>query len=143
MITYEIEGTPRPQGSKRHLGNGVMIESSRHVREWRALARMKAVEAMQGRERFAKPHAVRLRVTFGFGRPKKHFKKGVLRPDAPTFHVTRPDADKLLRALLDSMSEVVFEDDSQAADIKVKKVYSKGAVTSVTVVKVTNEDSEG
>ena len=136
MIIYEIEGTPRPQGSKRHIGNGVMVESSKHVKEWRAWARMKATQAMQGREKIAKPHAVRLRVTFGFDRPQKHLKKGELRPDAPTFHVGRPDADKLLRALMDSMSEVVFEDDSQVADIRVEKVYSKGAVTAVTVEKV-------
>ncbi len=133
MITYEIEGIPRPQGSKRHVGNGVMVESSKHVKEWRAWARLKASVAMRDRERIAKPNAVRLRVTFGFDRPKKHLKKGVV---PPVFHTSRPDTDKLLRALLDSMSEVVFEDDSQVADIRVEKVYSKGAVTVVTVEKV-------
>ena len=126
MIIYEIEGTPRPQGSKRHIGNGVMVESSKHVKEWRAWARLKATQAMQGSQRLQQT----------FDRPQKHLKKGELRPDAPTFHVGRPDADKLLRALMDSMSEVVFEDDSQVADIRVEKVYSKGAVTAVTVEKV-------
>lgn len=137
MITYTIEGTPRPQGSKRHVGNGVMIESSRHVKEWRAFARLKAVEAMREKERIDRPHAVRIRVAFCFDRPKKHLRKGAVRIDAPEYHTARPDSDKLLRALLDSMSEVVFEDDSQVAVIRVEKVYSRTAETLVTIERIT------
>lgn len=136
MIRYSIEGTPRPQGSKRHVGGGIMIESSKYVKEWRAFARMKAVDAMRESERIAKPSAVKLTVLFGFDRPKTHIKKGVCRIDAPVYHTARPDSDKLLRALLDSMSEIVFEDDSQVAVIVVEKVFAKGAVTHVTVERV-------
>lgn len=34
-LTVIAYGTPGPQGSKRHLGNGVMIESSKKVKPWR------------------------------------------------------------------------------------------------------------
>lgn len=137
MITYTIEGTPRPQGSKRHVGNGVLIESSKHVKEWRAFARMKAVEAMRGSQRIDRPHVVRIRVAFCFDRPKKHLLKGTVRVDAPVYHTSRPDSDKLLRALLDSMTEVVFEDDSQVAVLRVEKVYSRAAETLVTIERIT------
>lgn len=137
MIHYVIEGTPRPQGSKRHVGGGVMIESSKHVKEWRAFARLKAVEAMQGKELIARPSCVQLSVSFVFARPKKHYTpKGLLRQDAPCNHTSRPDADKLLRALFDSMSEVVFEDDSQVARVEVFKSYAEGTFTEVRVQKV-------
>lgn len=133
MITYEIEGTPRPQGSKRNVGNGIMVEASKYLKEWRAFARLKAVEAMRNHQMIQKPRPVNLVVVFGFDRPQKHFKRGVLRDDAPTFHTSRPDTDKLLRALFDSMSEVVFKDDSQVCGLVVSKIYQKGAVTRVTV----------
>ncbi len=134
MISYIIEGIPRPQGSKRHVGRGVMVESSKHVKEWRAFARLKAVLAMEEQELIAKPKAVMLSVVFCFDRPKKHFTSKGLRPDAPKNHTSKPDSYKVLRALLDSMSGVVFEDDSQVADVHFEKLYGKVASTEVKVV---------
>lgn len=135
MITYEIEGVPRPQGSKRHVGGGVMVEASKHVANWRAYAKLKARQSMfaKDQKRIDKPTPIRVAVSFRFDRPQKHFTSKGLRPDAPTSHTNTPDADKLLRALLDSMSGIVFEDDSQVSEITVEKVYAKGAVTIVTV----------
>ena len=34
-LTVIVYGTPAPQGSKRHVGHGVMVESSRRVKPWR------------------------------------------------------------------------------------------------------------
>jgi crossover junction endodeoxyribonuclease RusA len=133
MIEYQIEGTPRPQGSKRHVGGGIMVESSKHVKNWRAFAKLKATIAMQGHERINKPNAVRLVIAFGFDRPQKHSTSKGLRVNAPLYHTSAPDTDKLLRALLDSMTGVVFEDDSQVAVIDVRKYYLKAAQTSVRV----------
>jgi crossover junction endodeoxyribonuclease RusA len=133
MIEYQIEGTPRPQGSKRHVGGGIMVESSKHVKNWRAFAKLKATIAMQGHERIDKPNAVRLVIAFGFDRPQKHSTSKGLRANAPIYHTSAPDTDKLLRALLDSMTGVVFEDDSQVAIIEVRKYYLKAAQTSVHV----------
>lgn len=133
MIEFTIEGTPRPQGSKRNVGGGIMVESSKHVKEWRAFARMKAVEAMRGLPRIEKPTGVSLAVRFYFDRPKKHFTSKGLRPEAPLVHVGKPDTDKILRALFDSMTEIVFEDDSQICRLTVSKLYGKFAETIVSV----------
>lgn len=111
-----------------------MVEASKHVANWRAYAKLKAVKAMAGAEKIAKPTPIRVSVSFRFDRPKKHFTAKGIKADAPTSHTNTPDADKLLRALLDSMSGVVFEDDSQVSEIAVEKVYAKGAVTVVTVL---------
>ncbi|QDH92357.1 RusA-like resolvase [Gordonia phage Spooky] len=35
--TIWIPGIPAPQGSKRHVGNGILIESSKRVGPWRAV----------------------------------------------------------------------------------------------------------
>jgi crossover junction endodeoxyribonuclease RusA len=136
VITYEIEGIPRPQGSKRHIGGGVMLESSKYVANWRAYAKLKAVEAMRTVQRIEKPHGVQLEVAFVFDRPLKHFTKKGLRSEAPKYYTIVPDADKVLRALLDSMSGVVFGDDSQVCVLSVSKTYGKAPTTIVRVSKV-------
>lgn len=139
MIVFEIIGTPRPQGSKRHVGGGIMVESSKHVKEWRSFARMCAVKAMQeaGCDPVAKPNVVKIDVQFAFDRPQSHRNAKGLKLNAPVYHTSRPDADKLLRALLDSMTQIVFQDDSQVASIVVRKVYGVISGTFVRVERLT------
>jgi len=131
MIEYEIVAIPRPQGSKRHIGRGIMVESSKHIKNWRAFARLKAEEAMKGHSLIDKPNAVFVIVIFYFDRPKKHFLKSGLRKDAPLYHTGTPDADKLQRALFDSMTGIVFHDDSQVANVVALKLYGEYARTEV------------
>ena len=35
VLVFNVNGTPGAQGSKRHVGHGVMIESSKKVKPWR------------------------------------------------------------------------------------------------------------
>ena len=134
MITITIEGTPRPQGSKRHVGRGIMVESSKYVAGWREWVRHRAVEAMRGIEVIEKPSPVFVEIVFGFDRPQKHFRSnGELREDAAEYHTGKPDVDKLLRAILDSMTGIVFRDDSQVMCRALVKRYMKAAQTTITI----------
>lgn len=45
-LTITVYGTPAPQGSKRHVGGGVMIESSKKVKPWRQDVKAAALDAM-------------------------------------------------------------------------------------------------
>ena len=133
LIEFEIQGIPRPQGSKRHVGNGIMIESSKHVKHWRAVASLCAREAMVGSDIIRKPNAVRVTVGYYFPRPQKHSTKKAILDGLPVYHTSTPDVDKLLRATLDSMSQIVFEDDSQVLLGSCLKLYSERALTRVRV----------
>ena len=133
MIEYEIIAVPRPQGSKKHVGRGIMVESSKHVANWRSFARMCAVEAMAGKQRIEKPNAVVVEVAFYFDRPQLHSNTKGVRPTAPMYHTKAPDVDKLLRALFDSMTGVVFHDDSQVSVVRAVKMYGPIAKTTVVV----------
>lgn len=134
MIEFTVEGTPRPQGSKRHVGKGIMVESSKHVGAWRDYAKLKATMAMRGIERIEKPVAVLATVEFIFDRPKKHFRtNGELRLDAPEYHTVKPDAEKCMRALCDAITGVCFFDDSQVAVQVVSKRYGMVAETRVVL----------
>jgi crossover junction endodeoxyribonuclease RusA len=132
MITFTVEGTPRPQGSKRHVGNGIMVEASKHVANWRAFAKLKASQV--NCERIEKPNPVEVTAIFYFDRPKMHFRSnGQLRADAPEFHTARPDGEKLMRALLDAITGICFHDDSQVAKQNIEKRYGAFARTEVCV----------
>jgi hypothetical protein len=52
-LPFTVYGVPRPQGSKRHVGNGRMVESSPRVAEWRTLVALEA-SIEQGDRRLSK-----------------------------------------------------------------------------------------
>ena len=121
MIFHVVGLTPAPQGSKRHVGGGRMVESSAKVRPWREAVRQEALAT--GLTITAQP--VFLRLSFTFARPKGHRNaKGQLRPSAPVDHITRPDLDKLCRSTLDGLTGVLFCDDSQVAFMVASKEYA-------------------
>ena len=57
-----------------------------------------------------------------------------------TFHkTTRPDCDNLLKATLDSLSGIVWKDDSQIVELKMVKVYGREPMTVFRVYPVLGE----
>ena len=135
MISITIEGTARPQGSKRHVGGGRMIESSKHVAAWREWVRLKASQAMTESREEILSGPLAISILFLFDRPKKHSTTKGLRPEAPNYHTSKPDVDKLLRAVLDAMTGVVFTDDSQVASVSCLKKYGRAAMTEIEITK--------
>lgn len=125
-LRFFVPGIPRPKGSLRAFVRGrhaVLQEGNKDaVRPW-----MSSI-SLAARDAGVTPTdaAVRLGLVFYFPRPKGHFSKKGLRPDAPAFHTKKPDLDKLLRAALDSLTGVAYLDDSQVVtlDPAAEKVYS-------------------
>jgi len=123
-VTFRVEGmAAAPQGSKRHLGQGVMVESCRNVKPWRLLVAQAAVSA--GVPLLRGP--VRLSLVFLFPRPAGHFRRdGTLKPSAPTHHAVKPDGSKLQRSTEDALSKLVIEDDARIVGTVWEKRYCVG-----------------
>ncbi len=115
MIEVFIPGAPKPQGSKRHVGRGIMVESCKEVRPWRESIRARLItEDGQPIERF--DGAVACSLEFVLPRPKSTPKRST--PDA----VKKPDIDKLSRAVLDAIKSAgVIIDDSYVVDMHPRK----------------------
>lgn len=133
-VVFTVYGLPVPQGSKSAInvrGRPVVVENSRAtLRPWRAAIAAEAAAHLDG----PLEGPIGLRVVFTMQRPKAHYRTGVhageLRDTAPTFHSTRPDADKLARAVLDALTGVAFRDDGQVAELAiVKRFGSKPGAT--------------
>lgn len=120
-VTFTVIGVPAPQGSKEKWG----AEANPRTKPWRATVSADAAEVMHGREMLVGPCA--LEVVFYFPRPKNHYGSGrnehVLKPGAPLFVDKKPDCDKLLRAIGDSLTSYVMRDDAQIAAVHAEQVY--------------------
>jgi crossover junction endodeoxyribonuclease RusA len=129
IITFEVRGMkPAPQGSKKYVGKdrdgrALLIETAKSLKEWREFVRNTAIaldkKIIEG--------AVSMSVVFILPRPKSHFNsKGKLRHDAPKYHTTRPDRDKLLRGIGDALTGILYKDDSCIVSGPTDKRYCVG-----------------
>ena len=121
MIAFRVHGNARPQGSMRAFMRPgarypVVTHSNPAVLEWRRLiaseAQRHAGQVMVG------PVAVELE--FALARPARMSKL------IPAGHTKRPDLDKLIRAVLDACTGVIWSDDSQVSRVVAVKRYARG-----------------
>lgn len=130
LMTW-VSGIPAPQGSKRHVGAGRMVESSARVAPWREAVKWAVAEAHRG-PITATVAPVSIEVSFYLPRPGGHYGTGRnaarLRPGAPETPAVKPDLDKLLRSTLDALEEVgLLRGDAQVVGISASKVYAPDA----------------
>ena len=112
VIRFTVFGTPRPQGSKRHVGNGVMVESSKYLKPWRQEV---AGTALTLKTEMFKAHVpVELTLNFYFQKPKTVKRRAM---------TTKPDSSKLLRAIEDAITGILVHDDAQIVETHIRKHY--------------------
>jgi Holliday junction resolvase RusA-like endonuclease len=128
-LVVVVRGTPAPQGSKRHVGGGRMVEQSPNLAPWRALVTQAAGVRIALTEWHPAPEAaLALGVTFTVARPVSHWRTGkhshLLRDSAPAHPITRPDLDKLIRAVMDGLTDAgAMGDDSRVISVSAIKGY--------------------
>ena len=128
---FIVNGEPIPKGStrsfaiargtgdkRRYTGQTVnMASNSDKLRPWESRVRDAASEAMKAANINPTIGPVAVTASFHFRRPASHYRSGknahLLKPHAPVFHTNKPDLDKLMRAVLDALTGVVYLDDSQ------------------------------
>lgn len=129
-ITFFVSGHPKAQGSKRHVGKGVMVEMSKDLAPWRRAITDEAIVAAKGRKLIG---PIGVRAKFYFHRPLGHYGKGrnagFVKASAPTYKTSAPDVDKLCRALGDALTiSGVILDDRLIARIEAEKRYGDPGV---------------
>lgn len=131
MITFEVYGTPAGQGSKKHVGNGRMIETSKKLPAWRNAVEQAAKTASQdGQIKISGP--TRASVTIWLPRPKTTRHKAF--PAGP------PDLDKLQRAIGDALTKSrIITDDAQITTWHARKRWAIGRNPGATIT-ITEED---
>ena len=120
VITVEgIEAAP--QGSKRHVGRGIMVEMCKRVEPWKKAVGVEAKKVVK--EIIIEP--VHIDLVFWFNRPISHlYANGEVKPSAPKYPNRRQgDIDKLCRSTLDALTLSAIADDSQVVSLQAQKYY--------------------
>jgi len=135
-VSFVVYSRAAPQGSKRHVGNGVMIESSKRVKPFRDDVR-KAAESAALPPDWPMAAPMRVGMRFHFARPKSHFKgNGVAlsksAPEEATSHGLG-DLEKLARSVNDALSGVLFNDDRQVVEMHLAKAYDSEDLVIISV----------
>jgi Holliday junction resolvase RusA-like endonuclease len=119
-----VRGCPAPQGSKRHVGHGVMIESSKKVKPWRqdvVAAATNTVNFTPDSPFTPYDEPIIVRMVFSFVRPRSHYRSGrnahLLKESAPKQPCGLPDLSKLLRSTEDALTTAqIWRDDSRVVE---------------------------
>lgn len=143
-LTFRVYGTPQPGGSKRAFphrktGRIIVTDDNKRAKPWMQEVAGAAIDAIS--EWGAAPvfHGpVALEVEFVLARPKGHYgtgkNAGRERPGAPLHPAVKPDATKLLRALEDALTGIVWRDDAQVVEQTAWKTYGSPEGAHVTVI---------
>jgi Holliday junction resolvase RusA-like endonuclease len=147
LLEITVRGRPGPQGSKKHVGGGRMVEMSKKVKPWRADVVEAAIEARAGAATL--DCALAIEMVFTATRPKSHYRTGrnahLLRDGAPIQPTSPPDLSKLARSTEDALETAgVFRNDALIAEYRrLAKVWanedpdaldSPGAVIRIWVI---------
>jgi crossover junction endodeoxyribonuclease RusA len=113
-VNIEVFGEPASQGSHSVIhGRIVQVNSAKHKR-WRNAVAFAAMDVItEGFQPLDEP--LELSVIFYLPRPKTATRD---------FPAVMPDLDKLIRAVGDSLSGLVYVDDSRIVSINAQKRYA-------------------
>lgn len=150
VIEFSVSGSPLPQGSKVNRVSGKRIQTpegpailnaraysveqsdmktktrpSQALQKWRELIASKALPLMEGAAPWEAGRGIELACEFVIARSDSHFTgKDNLKKGAPPFP-TMPDISKMVRAVEDAMTGVVYRDDGLISQYgTMKKRYS-------------------
>ena len=121
-----VIGIPAPQGSKRHVGRGIMIESSKKVGPWREAVKYAVLEQSMG-IRYTGPVVVE--IEYALPRPKS------AKPGA--IPAVKPDLDKLNRSTFDALTQSgIIEDDARIVCETSRKRYPEPGEATGAFIRV-------
>lgn len=117
VLAFRVAGTPVPQGSMHAYAKGVLVHAkSKDLKAWRERVATKAHVSMLPAGDLLLDEPVIVLLDFYLPKPKS------VRRLLPH---TKPDLDKLTRAVLDALTQArVFVDDSRVVECKARKFYA-------------------
>ena len=134
MISFFVPGQPVTKGSAKSFYNPrakrivTMQDNAARQKPWVSMISFCAQEA--GCKITDAP--ISMVLVFCMPRPKSHYgtgkNAGKLKDNAPIWHTSVGDIDKLQRCVLDSLTGLAYRDDRQVCIITASKIYADAAV---------------
>jgi Holliday junction resolvase RusA-like endonuclease len=136
-----VYGKPATAGSKRGFPirrkdgtiGVAMTHDNPRAKNWMASVAQRSREVYQGGWMTG---PLELEIRFYMARPKGHYRKSqTLKDSAPRRHYQKPDTTKLLRAVEDALTGVLWRDDSQIVILHISKYWTDDSEGADIVVK--------
>lgn len=117
VIDMVIYGKPMPKGRPRfsRRGGKVVTYTPRDTEIYEMNVKALAQLAMMNKDMFEGP--VKVTITAYFAHKKK-----------TGWHISRPDLDNIVKAIMDGLNGVVFSDDAAVAQLVASKQYGEERV---------------
>lgn len=142
-VYFVIPGAPVGKGRPRFArrGNFVSTFTPEKTAIYENLVKVKAQEAMSGRQMIEGPVKVSLRIVFTTPsrwsqKKKREAIDGLILP------ISKPDIDNVLKGIMDACNKIVFKDDNQAVEVHVAKRYSETPCVHVQVSEINESQCE-
>jgi len=133
-IEFTVFGNPKPQSRPRFFkrGNFVTVYDKDKVDKTN-FAQVASTSAPQ----FLIEAPIMLNIIFCLQRPKSHYgtgkNEGILKSNAPRYHIKKPDVDNLVKFVMDSLNKVFWKDDSQVYKVNMLKRYDDEPRTIISL----------
>ena len=131
-VTFSVKGQPVGKGRPRAFSAGgkIGMHTPRKTANYETHVRLAYQSAAQGRPPHDGPVGVSV---YACCQAPKGMSKW-LRALLPIPRTQKPDADNVLKVVLDGLNGVAFKDDAQVFDVRVLKHTAEGAGVCVQVV---------
>lgn len=130
-ITFRVDGIPATQGSKRHVGRGVMVEMNKKLPAWRK-AIINTGRTVAPKQPLDCPVSVETAIW-------------VPRPKKPRFNVpaTPGDLDKYLRAIGDGIEQAgILKNDARITHWTATKHYANNTTPPGAHITITWKETQ-
>lgn len=137
---FTVYGKQATQGSKRAFARrckdgrivASIVDDNPRLKHWRTVV---AEQAQKHGPKVPIAGPVSVVVSFRFARPACHYgtgrNAGTIKPSARRKPIGKPDSTKLWRAVEDAMKGIIWRDDSQVVDVRIRKNYGRRYSTTV------------
>ena len=139
MITFRVPGPPQGKARARTVrtraGNSMSYTPPRTKYYEHQILSAYLFEAGNPKEPVIKKGVpVRILITAFYKPPARTTKKDYIKiQNGEKFPTRKPDADNIVKAVLDALNGAAYHDDSQVIEITVKKLFSGDEGLTVTV----------
>lgn len=140
-VSFTVYGDAKPGGSKKafahpHTGRIVVVDDSKN-KSWKQQVAGEGMRIFSSLPPLFADGPLAVEFTFFRPRPGSHYGTGRnatrLKDSAPTVPTTRPDVLKLARAVEDALTGVLWRDDSQIVDERLRKCWGEPARVEIGV----------
>lgn len=124
-MIFSVAGLPIPQGSLKMMNGNIVHTKDKELRAWRTDIGNTAKSC--GIQLIEKNRGVTIDLMFCMPKPSS------VKRSIPS---TRPDLDKLIRAVLDALTGIAYVDDGQVVAITASKIYSNYVGVKIGIEKI-------